>query len=96
MSKTHGTHSLAPSRRDVLIVATAIGGGLVAASLLGRRAFGADRKLLKVRSWEQFQPGEKDGWNALFDKFNQSQTQYAVEWTGWPAGQLSEFEVYAS
>ena len=65
---------LAPSRRDVLKGATALAGGLVAAPLLGRRAFGQDRKMLKVMSWEQFQPGEKDGWNALFDKFNQSQS----------------------
>ena len=87
MSPTHGTRRIAPSRRDVLKGATAMAGGLVATPLLGRRAFGQDRKVLKVMSWEQFQPGEKDGWNAVFDKFNQSQSQYAVEWTGWPAGQ---------
>ena len=68
------------------------GGGLVTAPLLGRRAFGADRKTLKVMSWELFQPCEKDGWNALFDKFNQSQSQYAVEWTGWPAGPYLQLE----
>ncbi len=78
---------LKPTRRQLLAGGAALGGGALAASLTGRRAYAAGRKTLKVMSWEQFQPGEKDGWNALFDKFNQSQSQYQVEWTGWPAGQ---------
>lgn len=76
-----------PTRRQLLAGATAIGGGVLASTLTGGRSFAAGRKTLKVMSWEQFQPGEKDGWNAVFDKFNQSQSEYEVEWTGWPAGQ---------
>ena len=54
-----------------------------------RRTFAQDRATLKVMSWEQFQPGEKEGWNAFFEKFNQSQSKYLVDWTGWPAGQFA-------
>jgi multiple sugar transport system substrate-binding protein len=78
---------LKPTRRQLLAGGAALGGSALALSFIGRRAWAADRKTLKVMSWEQFQPGEKDGWNALFDKFNQSQSEYMVDWTGWPAGQ---------
>ena len=78
---------LQPTRRQLLAAGAALGGGALASSFVGGRARAADRKTLKVMSWEQFQPGEKDGWNALFDKFNQSQSEYMVDWTGWPAGQ---------
>ena len=78
---------LKPTRRQLLAGGAALGGGALASSFMGGRVRAADRKALKVMSWEQFQPGEKDGWNALFDKFNQSQSEYMVDWTGWPAGQ---------
>lgn len=77
---------LKPTRRQLLAGGAAL--GATAAFGAGiNRSFADDRKVLKIMSWEQFQPGEKDGWNALFDKFNQSQDKYKVEWTGWPAGQ---------
>ncbi len=86
--KTSGAASrLKPTRRQLLGGAAMLGGASIASTAFGRRAFADDRTTLKVMSWEQFQPGEKDGWNALFDKFNQSQSKYKVEWTGWPAGQ---------
>ena len=77
---------LKPTRRQLLAGAAALGATALTPSF-SRRAYADDRKVLKVMSWEQFQPGEKDGWNALFEKFNQSQNKYKVEWTGWPAGQ---------
>lgn len=86
-SATAAPTLLKPTRRQLLAGSAALGGGLLASSFTRRTARAADRKTLKVMSWEQFQPGEKEGWNALFDKFNQSQSQYLVEWTGWPAGQ---------
>ncbi|MBN9021710.1 MAG: extracellular solute-binding protein, partial [Rhizobiales bacterium] len=76
-----------PTRRQLLAGSAALGGGLLASAYTRRSARAADRKTLKLMSWEQFQPGEKEGWNALLDKFNQSQSEYLVEWTGWPAGQ---------
>ena len=78
---------LAPSRRQFLGGAAAIGGAMAAAPLAATRARAADRIPLKVMSWEQFQPGEKEGWNALFKAFNESQDKYMVDWTGWPASQ---------
>jgi ABC-type glycerol-3-phosphate transport system substrate-binding protein len=82
-----GAGSLNPTRRQLLGGAAALGGVLAASSLGITRARAADRIPLKVMSWEQFQPGEKDGWNQLFRNFNESQSTYAVDWTGWPAGQ---------
>ncbi len=76
-----------PNRRQFLGGAAAIGGALAAAPLGAGRARAADRIPLKVMSWEQFQPGEKEGWNALFKAFNESQSKYMVDWTGWPASQ---------
>ncbi|HWJ75499.1 MAG TPA: extracellular solute-binding protein [Kaistia sp.] len=75
-----------PTRRQLLGGAAVVGGALVAGPLV-RQARAADRIPLKVMSWEQFQPGEKEGWNALFKKFNESQSKYTVDWTGWPASQ---------
>ncbi len=75
------------TRRQWLGGAAALGGAAVAGSLASKRARAADRIPLKVMSWEQFQPGEKDGWNALFKKFNEAQSKYSVDWTGWPASQ---------
>ena len=72
-----------PTRRQAV---AGLAAGVASPFILGR-ASADDRKPLKVMSWEQFQPGEKDGWNALFDKFNASQSKYKVDWTGWPAGQ---------
>ena len=71
------------------VIAGAIGTAGLLAGPLGwpRRARAADRIRLKVMSWEQFQPGEKEGWNQLFDKFNHSQSKYHVGWTGWPINQ---------
>ncbi|MEQ1951175.1 extracellular solute-binding protein [Mesorhizobium yinganensis] len=74
------------SRRGFLAGAAALGAATVTTT---RRTFAQDRAVLKVMSWEQFQPGEKEGWNALFEKFNQSQSKYLVEWTGWPASQFA-------
>jgi ABC-type glycerol-3-phosphate transport system substrate-binding protein len=74
------------SRRGFLAGAAALG---AATAVTTRRTFAQDRAVLKVMSWEQFQPGEKEGWNALFEKFNQSQSKYLVEWTGWPASQFA-------
>lgn len=74
------------SRRGFLVGAAALG---AATAVTTRRTFAQDRAVLKVMSWEQFQPGEKEGWNALFEKFNQSQSKYLVEWTGWPASQFA-------
>jgi ABC-type glycerol-3-phosphate transport system substrate-binding protein len=74
------------SRRGFMAATAALAAG-AALPIASRRSFAADRIKLKVMSWEQFQPGEKDGWNALFDKFNQSQSKYQVEWTGWPVAQ---------
>jgi ABC-type glycerol-3-phosphate transport system substrate-binding protein len=76
------------SRRGFLAGAAALGAA-TAVPATTRRTFAQDRTVLKVMSWEQFQPGEKEGWNALFDKFNQSQSKYLVEWTGWPASQFA-------
>lgn len=76
-----------PTRRQLLAGAAAMGGTLAATSFSSRPARAADRIPLKLMSWEQFQPGEKEGWNAVLDKFNQSQDKYQVEWTGWPASQ---------
>ncbi|MDQ0473994.1 extracellular solute-binding protein [Labrys wisconsinensis] len=86
MTRSHAAAwtDVRPTRRQVLAAAA---GAALAAAPLGRRARAADRIPLKVMSWEQFQPGEKEGWNALFKKFNESQSQYAVDWTGWPASQ---------
>ncbi len=69
---------LKPTRRQLLAGAAALGATALTPSF-SRRAYADDRKVLKVMSWEQFQPGEKDGWNALFDKFNQSQNKYKVD-----------------
>lgn len=74
------------SRRGFMAGSAALAAGATL-PLTTRRGFAQDRIKLKVMSWEQFQPGEKDGWNALFDKFNQSQSKYQVEWTGWPVAQ---------
>ena len=74
------------SRRGFMAGAAVLGAA-AAVPMAARRSFAQDRVPLKVMSWEQFQPGEKDGWNALFDKFNQSQSKYMVGWTGWPVGQ---------
>ena len=76
-----------PTRRQLLSGAAVAGGALAASSLGIARVRAADRIPLKIMSWEQFQPGEKDGWNQLFKKFNESQSKYSVDWTGWPAGQ---------
>src|SRR5262245_11720812 len=78
----------AVSRRTFLASTAALGAAAALPATV-RRGFAQDRVTLKVMSWEQFQPGEKEGWNALFDKFNQSQSKYLVEWTGWPAGQFA-------
>ncbi|MDQ6435358.1 extracellular solute-binding protein [Mesorhizobium sp. LHD-90] len=74
------------SRRGFMAGAAVLGATAIVPS---RRVFAQDRAVLKVMSWEQFQPGEKEGWNALFDKFNRSQSKYLVEWTGWPASQFA-------
>lgn len=74
------------SRRGFMAGSAALAAGATL-PLATRRSYAADRIKLKVMSWEQFQPGEKDGWNALFDKFNQSQSKYLVDWTGWPVAQ---------
>jgi ABC-type glycerol-3-phosphate transport system substrate-binding protein len=76
------------SRRGFMAGAAALGAAAAVPTTV-RRGFAQDRVTLKVMSWEQFQPGEKDGWNALFDKFNQSQSKYKVEWTGWPVAQYA-------
>jgi ABC-type glycerol-3-phosphate transport system substrate-binding protein len=76
------------SRRGFMAGAAALAAGSMVPGA-ARRALAQDRATLKVMSWEQFQPGEKEGWNALFDKFNQSQSKYLVEWTGWPASQFA-------
>jgi ABC-type glycerol-3-phosphate transport system substrate-binding protein len=76
------------SRRGFMAGAAALGAAAAVQATV-RRGFAQDRVTLKVMSWEQFQPGEKDGWNALFDKFNQSQSKYKVEWTGWPVSQYA-------
>jgi len=79
---------LSPTRRQLLGGAAALGGMALTTTLMPRRARAADRIPLKVMSWEQFQPGEKDGWNNLFKKFNDSQSKYEVGWTGWPIQQF--------
>jgi ABC-type glycerol-3-phosphate transport system substrate-binding protein len=76
------------SRRGFMAGAAALGAAAAVPTAV-RRSFAQDRATLKVMSWEQFQPGEKEGWNALFDKFNQSQSKYLVDWTGWPASQFA-------
>ncbi|MBB5752204.1 extracellular solute-binding protein [Prosthecomicrobium pneumaticum] len=81
--------SRGPSRRRFLSGAAALGASAALAPLAAGRVRAQERKTLKLMSWEQFQPGEKDGWNAVLDKFNQSQSQYKVEWTGWPASQYA-------
>jgi ABC-type glycerol-3-phosphate transport system substrate-binding protein len=86
-TETRTVQQLRPTRRQLLSGAAVAGGALAASSLGIARVRAADRIPLKVMSWEQFQPGEKDGWNQLFKKFNESQSKYSVDWTGWPAGQ---------
>ena len=85
---TSDTHVAAISRRGFMAGAAALGAAAAVPTTV-RRGFAQDRATLKVMSWEQFQPGEKEGWNALFDKFNQSQSKYLVDWTGWPASQFA-------
>jgi len=76
------------SRRGFLAGA-AVAGAVAALPSTVRRGLAQERTTLKVMSWEQFQPGEKEGWNALFQKFNESQGKYLVDWTGWPASQFA-------
>src|SRR5262249_6697679 len=85
--KTETRAALRPSLRELLGGAAIAGGALAASSLGIGRVRAGDRIPLQVMSCEQFQPGEKDGWNQLFKKFNDSQSKYWVDWTGWPAGQ---------
>lgn len=75
--------------RRALLAGAATAGAAAALPFTVRRGFTQDRVTLKVMSWEQFQPGEKEGWNALFQKFNDSQGKYLVDWTGWPASQFA-------
>jgi ABC-type glycerol-3-phosphate transport system substrate-binding protein len=87
--KTPGSIPAGQISRRGFMAGTAAIGAAAAVPTTVRRSFAQDRVTLKVMSWEQFQPGEKDGWNALFDKFNQSQGKYKVEWTGWPVAQYA-------
>src|SRR5262249_44753469 len=87
--KTSALTSAGRVSRRGFMAGAAVVGAAAAMPLTVRRSFAQDRVTLKVMSWEQFQPGEKDGWNALFDKFNQSQSKYKVEWTGWPVAQYA-------
>jgi ABC-type glycerol-3-phosphate transport system substrate-binding protein len=74
-----------PTRRAVL---TGAGALLGSAAVGTRRARAAGKTQLKIMSWEQFQPGEKDGWNELLTKYNDSQSKVEVSWTGWPFDQF--------
>jgi ABC-type glycerol-3-phosphate transport system substrate-binding protein len=58
------------------------------ATLLARPAKAGGPVKLRVMSWEQFQPGEKESWNELFAKYNASQSQAEVSWTGFPFNQF--------
>ena len=71
------------TRRGVLGAAAA-----TSATLLTRRAGAAGPVKIRVMSWEQFQPGEKEGWNELFAKYNASQARAEVSWTGFPFNQF--------
>jgi ABC-type glycerol-3-phosphate transport system substrate-binding protein len=82
------TSTASISRRGFMAGAAVLGAAAAVPTTV-RRTFAQDRATLKVMSWEQFQPGEKEGWNALFEKFNQSQSKYLVDWTGWPASQFA-------
>lgn len=45
---------------------------------------------LKLMSWFQYEPGRHEAWNTMMAKFNKSQSQYNVQWTGWPANQYED------
>ncbi len=74
-------HRLEPTRRELLAGAAAL---TAASALAVPKASAAGPAQIKLMSWEQFQPGEKDGWNDLVRKFNASQSTLEVVWTGWP------------
>ena len=71
----------APTRRELLVGATAF---TAASTFPAPFVSAAGPVQIKLMSWEQFQPGEKDGWNDLMQKFNASQSKVEVVWTGWP------------
>ena len=45
---------------------------------------------LKLMSWFQYEPGRHQAWNKMMAKFNASQKDYKVVWTGWPANQYED------
>lgn len=77
------------TRRDLLGTAAAAAG----TTMLSRRARADEPVKLRIMSWEQFQPGEKEGWNALFAKYNASQSKTEVSWTGFPFNQFVQIVV---
>jgi ABC-type glycerol-3-phosphate transport system substrate-binding protein len=45
---------------------------------------------LKLMSWFQYEPGRHQAWNTMMAKYNKSQKNYKVVWTGWPANQYED------
>jgi len=90
-----GSSSPKVTRRDILKAGAAGAVGLGAAAALGTPALAAaapgaptllrhnSPQTLKLLSWVQFEPGRKDAWKAVLDKFNASQKDYNVVFSGW-------------
>jgi len=89
----NGEPSRTVTRREVLKTGAKGALGLGAAAALGSVATPAmaapailrnnGPQTLKLLSWVQFEPGRKDAWKALLDKFNASQKDYKVVISGW-------------
>jgi len=88
----HLLPSLKPTRREILKAAATGAIGLGAASAFGplaaeaaspKRKPGAPQTI-KLMSWFQYEPGRKEAWKSLMDKFNAAQKDYKVVFVGWP------------
>jgi ABC-type glycerol-3-phosphate transport system substrate-binding protein len=75
-------------RRSFLKGATAAGVGLASAgatSFVGTSsAKAADKVQIKITSWMDYEPGRKEAWHAIFDKFNAQSTTTEISFGGWP------------
>ncbi len=75
-------------RRSFIKGATVAGVGVASAgatSFLGTSsARAADPVQIKITSWMDYEPGRKEAWHAMFDKFNKQSTTTQISFGGWP------------
>ena len=75
-------------RRSFIKGATVAGVGVASAgagTVLGTSAArAADPVQIKITSWMDYEPGRKEAWHAMFDKFNAQSTTTQISFGGWP------------